>query len=289
MHSGYEFSDTDAGGPNNGQVNACYTYGWKCQHAWREIASMVKFRNTAAGTAVTDWWDNGNQIAFGRGDEAYVAINHEGATLSRTFQTSLPAGSYCDVQSGKGVTVDSSGQFTAALGANTALALHVGAKNCDTTTPPDPAPTAGASFNVDATTQWGENVYVVGNTSALGNWNTSSALKHGPGGLPRLEARRVDARGNVLRVQVHPQGRERRGHLGERLQPHGHGPVRLRNHAERHLAKLTAAPPGTPAPDRPGTRTGPPRHPHRTAPWSRQRRPPVTGACLPSPPSRTAH
>ncbi|MEU1785227.1 carbohydrate-binding module family 20 domain-containing protein [Streptomyces sparsogenes] len=183
VHSGYEFTDTNAGGPNGGQVNACYTDGWKCQHAWREIAGMVKFRNTASGTAVTNWWDNGgNQIAFGRGDKAYVVINHEGSTLTRTFQTSLPAGSYCDVQSGKGVTVNSSGQFTATLGSNTALALHVGARNCDTTS--DPAPAAGASFNVNATTQWGENIYVVGNKSALGDWNTSNALKLDPASYP---------------------------------------------------------------------------------------------------------
>ncbi|MGW1604764.1 carbohydrate-binding module family 20 domain-containing protein [Streptomyces eurythermus] len=185
VHSGYEFSDKDAGGPDNGQVNACYTDGWKCQHAWREIAGMVKFRNTAAGTAVTDWWDNGNnQIAFGRGDKAYVVINHEGSTLTRTFQTSLPAGSYCDVQSGKGVTVDSSGRFTATLGANSALALHIGAKNCDTTVDPDPDPVTGASFNVNASTQWGQNIYVVGSTSALGSWNTANALKLDPASYP---------------------------------------------------------------------------------------------------------
>ncbi|WP_381559635.1 carbohydrate-binding module family 20 domain-containing protein [Streptomyces eurythermus] len=185
VHSGYEFSDKDAGGPDNGQVNACYTNGWKCQHAWREIAGMVKFRNTAAGTAVTDWWDNGNnQIAFGRGDKAYVVINHEGSTLTRTFQTSLPAGSYCDVQSGKGVTVDSSGRFTATLGANSALALHIGAKNCDTTVDPDPDPVTGASFNVNASTQWGQNIYVVGSTPALGSWNTANALKLDPASYP---------------------------------------------------------------------------------------------------------
>jgi len=105
VHSGYEFSGEE-GGPNNGQVNACYTDGWKCQHAWREIASMVGFRNTAGDTAVTDWWDNGNNaIAFGRGSKAYVVINHESGSLNRTFQTSLPAGTYCDVQSGNPVTV----------------------------------------------------------------------------------------------------------------------------------------------------------------------------------------
>ncbi|MGW4318568.1 carbohydrate-binding module family 20 domain-containing protein [Streptomyces sp. NPDC004684] len=188
VHSGYEFTDNDAAGPDNGQVGACYTDGWKCQHAWREIASMVKFRNTAAGTAVTDWWDNGgNQIAFGRGDKAYVAINHEGSSLTRTFQTSLPAGDYCDVQSGKGVTVNSAGQFTATLGADTALALHVGAKTCGGGTSGGDgggSTATGASFNVNAATQWGENIYVTGNNAALGNWNTASALKLDPAGYP---------------------------------------------------------------------------------------------------------
>ncbi|MBT2393653.1 alpha-amylase family protein [Streptomyces sp. ISL-1] len=131
IHSGYEWSDKDAGPPNGGTVNACWQDGWKCQHAWREIASMVAFRNVARGQGVTDWWDNGgDQIAFGRGAKAYVAINHESWALTRTFQTSLPAGDYCDVQNGRGVTVNGSGQFTATLGPNTAVALHVNARGC---------------------------------------------------------------------------------------------------------------------------------------------------------------
>ncbi|WP_329024640.1 carbohydrate-binding module family 20 domain-containing protein [Streptomyces sp. NBC_01423] len=191
VHSGYEWSDKDAGPPNGGTVNACYSDGWKCQHAWREISSMVGFRNTARGEAVTNWWDNGgDQIAFGRGSKAYVAINHEGSSLTRTFQTSLPAGDYCDVQSGNGVTVNGSGQFTATLGANTALALHTGARTCggsSGTTDPDPGTgtgTSGASFGVNATTQLGQNIYVTGNQSALGNWNTGSALKLDPATYP---------------------------------------------------------------------------------------------------------
>lgn len=186
VHSGYEWSDKDAGPPNGGTVNACYSDGWKCQHAWREIASMVGFRNTARGEAVTDWWDNGgDQIAFGRGSRAYVAINHEGASLTRTFQTSLPAGDYCDIQSGNGVTVNGSGQFTATLGANTAVALQVGARTCSGGGTTDPGTGAsGASFGVNATTQLGQNIYVTGNQSALGNWNTDSALKLDPATYP---------------------------------------------------------------------------------------------------------
>lgn len=191
VHSGYEWSDKDAGPPNGGTVNACYSDGWKCQHAWREISSMVGFRNTARGESVTNWWDNGgDQIAFGRGSKAYVAINHEGSSLTRTFQTSLPAGGYCDVQSGKGVTVDGSGRFTATLGADTALALHTGARTCsgggtDPTDPTDPGTgTSGASFGVNATTQLGQNIYVTGNQAALGNWNPASAPKLDPATYP---------------------------------------------------------------------------------------------------------
>ncbi|WP_406370927.1 alpha-amylase family glycosyl hydrolase [Streptomyces sp. NBC_01550] len=186
VHSGYEWSDKDAGPPNGGTVNACYSDGWKCQHAWPQISSMVGFRNTARGEAVTDWWDNGgDQIAFGRGSKAYVAINHEGSSLTRTFQTSLPAGDYCDVQSGNRVTVNGSGQFTATLGANTAVALQVNARTCTDSGTTDPgAGASGASFGVNATTQPGQNIYVTGNQSALGNWNTDSALKLDPATYP---------------------------------------------------------------------------------------------------------
>ncbi|MFE1379941.1 carbohydrate-binding module family 20 domain-containing protein [Streptomyces sp. NPDC058740] len=180
VHSGYEWTDKDAGAPDNHQVNACYSDGWKCQHAWREISSMVAFRNTARGQAVTDWWDNGNNaIAFGRGTKAYVAINHESSALSRTFQTSLPAGTYCDVQSGNPVTVNSTGQFTATLGANTALALHVNATSCAS----QPV-TAGTSFNVNATTVTGQNIYVTGNRAELGNWAPAAAPKLDPAAYP---------------------------------------------------------------------------------------------------------
>jgi alpha-amylase len=131
VNSGYEWSNHDAGPPNGGRVDACWQDGWKCQHAWPEIKSMVAFRNATRGQAVTNWWDNGNDaIAFGRGSKGYVAINHESGALTRTYQTSLPAGTYCDIQSGKPVSVNGSGQFTATLGANTALALYAGKSAC---------------------------------------------------------------------------------------------------------------------------------------------------------------
>ncbi|MET8576738.1 carbohydrate-binding module family 20 domain-containing protein [Streptomyces sp. NPDC005012] len=183
VHSGYEFTDHDAGPPNGGQVNACYSDGWKCQHDWREISSMVAWRNTARGQAVTNWWDDGgDRIAFGRGSKAYVAINHTTTSFSRTFQTSLPAGDYCDVQSGRNVTVNSAGQFTATLGAGTAVALHAGARTCAGGVQPQPG--GGASFQVNATTVPGENIHVAGDCAQLGGWDTAKAPKLDPAAYP---------------------------------------------------------------------------------------------------------
>ncbi|CAG6392472.1 alpha-amylase family glycosyl hydrolase [Streptomyces cocklensis] len=185
VYSGYEFSSNDAGPPNGGTVNACYSDGWKCQHAWPQISGMVGFRNAVAGTAVTNWWDNGNNaIAFGRGSKGFVAINHEGGALTQTFTTSLPAGTYCDVQHGGATySVGSDGRFTATIGANDAVALYAGGPcgstggtTGGTTGGGTTDPAAGASFAVNASTVFGQNIYVVGDNATLGNWSTGSAL-----------------------------------------------------------------------------------------------------------------
>ncbi|MEE1836665.1 alpha-amylase [Streptomyces sp. SP17KL33] len=131
INSGYEFTDHDAGPPNGGAVSACWQNGWKCQHAWPEIMRMVPFRNATRGEAVTNWWDNGGDaIAFGRGNKGFVAINHESSSLSRTYQTSLAAGTYCNVQNNTTVTVNGSGQLTATLGSHAALAVYAGKTSC---------------------------------------------------------------------------------------------------------------------------------------------------------------
>ncbi|MGW4896627.1 carbohydrate-binding module family 20 domain-containing protein [Kitasatospora sp. NPDC004240] len=181
VYSGYAFNGHDDGPPNGGTVNACYSDGWNCTHAWRQVANMVGFRNAVAGTAVTNWWSNGNNaIAFGRGAKGFVAINREPGPVTQTFQTSLPAGTYCDVQhgdpsanggcGGPTYTVGSDGRFTATVGAGDAVALYVGASGGTV-----PA-SSGASFAVNATTSWGQNVYVVGNNAALGSWDPAKAL-----------------------------------------------------------------------------------------------------------------
>ncbi|ASO20842.1 alpha-amylase [Actinoalloteichus hoggarensis] len=208
VHSGYEFSDYDAGAPGGGNVGACYHDGWSCQHAWPQIANMVGFRNAAGDAGVTNWWDDGaDAIAFGRGDRAFVAINHEGASITRTFQTSLPAGTYCDVQHGDPVpgggctgttyTVGGDGRFTATVGAGDAVALHVGA-----TAAPGPGPgQTGATFSVTATTTWGENIFVVGDHAALGAWNPAAAVPLSSAGYPVWTGEVSVPAGTVLRYK----------------------------------------------------------------------------------------
>ncbi|MFE1382945.1 carbohydrate binding domain-containing protein [Streptomyces sp. NPDC058740] len=179
VHSGYEFANRDAGAPNGGNVQACYSDGWSCQHAWRQIANMVAFRNVSEGTGLTNWWDNGNNaIAFGRGTKAFLAVNHEGGSLTQTFQTSLPAGTYCDVQhgdpttsggcTGTTYTVGTDGKFTATIGSNDAVTLHVGAMVGDK--PGDN--TATVYYSTDK--NW--SAYNIHYAPTGGTWTTSPGI-----------------------------------------------------------------------------------------------------------------
>jgi alpha-amylase len=148
---------TDAGPPSdaNGDTNSIYPAsaltpncfdqtpgkGWVCEHRWRPIGNMVAFRNyTNVAWHVDNWWDNSNnQIAFSRGDKGFVAINREGSPLSRTFQTGLPAGTYCDIIhgdydaaastcSGPTVAVDGAGNASISMSAMSAVAIYGGAR-----------------------------------------------------------------------------------------------------------------------------------------------------------------
>ncbi|PRX97813.1 alpha-amylase [Allonocardiopsis opalescens] len=138
--SSYDFSDTDQGPP--AQADGTTTpvdcgATWVCEHRRTTVAGLVGFRNATAGTGVTDWWSGAHgQIAFGRGGAGYAVFN-TGAALTRTFDSSLPAGTYCDVASGSRVdgsggctgaayTVGADGGFTATVPTDTALALHIG-------------------------------------------------------------------------------------------------------------------------------------------------------------------
>ncbi|WNG22009.1 alpha-amylase [Cystobacter fuscus] len=196
--SSYAFTNTDAGPPgsavHNGTSVNCFGE-WQCEHRWREIANMVRFRAVTEGTAVSNWWDNGNnQIAFARTGKGFVVVNREGGALNRSFATSLPAGTYCNVLSGEftngtcsgnTVTVDGSGNATFNVAAMTSAAIHVGAV---VTGGGNPNPNPG-SVTVNFTcnngqTYMGQSVYVIGNLGALGAWAPASAVKLNPTSYP---------------------------------------------------------------------------------------------------------
>ena len=185
--SSFTFANSDAGPPatGNGTTTAVNcSSGWVCEHRWRTTENMVALRNAAAGAAVTDWWSNGsNEIAFGRGRAGFVAFNRSGSAFTRTFQTALPAGTYCDVMNGDfaggsctgpSYTVDGSGLVTATVPAGGALALHINARDAGGTG--NACTSVATSVAATVTTVLGENVFIVGNTAALGNWNPASAV-----------------------------------------------------------------------------------------------------------------
>lgn len=139
--SSYAFTNTDAGPPggsvHSGNTVNCFGSAWQCEHRWRPIANMVAFRKAAQGVGVSNWWDNGNnQIAFARPGKGFVVINREGGALSRSFATTLPGGTYCDISngdfangtcSGPTVVVDANGNAAFNVSAMSSAAIHINA------------------------------------------------------------------------------------------------------------------------------------------------------------------
>jgi alpha-amylase len=125
----------DAGEPDCVENPEDSTGGWVCEHRRPYVPGMLAFRRATAGAPLERWWDNGeNQIAFARGSRGFVVINGESSELTRTFDTGLPPGDYCDVAKGKAkggactgepVSVDESGMARITTGARSASAIHV--------------------------------------------------------------------------------------------------------------------------------------------------------------------
>lgn len=142
---------------------------------------MVGFHNATKGQTMANWWSDGtNAIAFSQGAKGWIALNNEASPVTRTFITGLPAGTYCDVihgTSGSGgctgpaVVVGSDGTATVTVPADDAVAIDVNSLckggSCAEAT---------VTFDVNATTTFGQNVYVCGSIPALGDWNTADAV-----------------------------------------------------------------------------------------------------------------
>merc|ERR1712168_3508 len=115
--SSYFFDSTDQGPPSTGgggtndvQINGDGSCGggWVCEHRWTPITNMVKFRNAVAGTVMENWYQEGDNVAFSRGNKGFFAMSKWG-DFDMTLQTGLPAGSYEEMINGGTVTVNGDG------------------------------------------------------------------------------------------------------------------------------------------------------------------------------------
>ncbi|KAF5298169.1 hypothetical protein FQA39_LY02593 [Lamprigera yunnana] len=125
LMSSFAFDNKDQGPPHdaNGEITSpifnadlSCSGGWICEHRWRQIYNMIKFKNVIHGTELNNWWSNGDQqIAFCRGNKGFIAFTNWG-DLKQILQTCLPYGTYCDIISGD---IDSDKQCTGKI-------IHVG-------------------------------------------------------------------------------------------------------------------------------------------------------------------
>jgi alpha-amylase len=100
---------------------------WVCQHRWVGTLGMVGWRIAVGDSPVQDEWSEGDAYAFGRGSLGFVALNASDSPLTQTYETSLPAGSYCNVVAAgcDVVEVGADGSFSATVPAWGAVAIHV--------------------------------------------------------------------------------------------------------------------------------------------------------------------
>ncbi len=109
--------------------------GWVCNDRNTGIANMVGWHNHVAGAPVVNWSSDGvNLIGFSRGSRGWIGINNGTTARTRTFQTGLAAGTYCDIIhgdaargacSGPTVTVAAGGSARVTVPAKDAVAFDV--------------------------------------------------------------------------------------------------------------------------------------------------------------------
>lgn len=148
LMSSFAFSNGDQGPPQaaNGNLippsinpDGTCGNGWVCEHRWRQIYQMVEFSNVAGTAAQSNWWTNGsNQIGFARAGRGFIVFNNQPETLNANIQTTLPAGRYCDIISGRnnngvctGITINVAAGGTAQFNLPSSaldgvIAIHVG-------------------------------------------------------------------------------------------------------------------------------------------------------------------
>jgi alpha-amylase len=173
VYAGFQFGNSDQAPPNsNGFVtDTNCASGWYCLDRDQAVRGMVAFHNAAGSSSVVNWQSpQSNVIGFGRGSSGFVAINNSGGAYTGSFTVGLANGSYCNVITAcaNGVTV-SGGRATLTIPAKSAVAFYAGGTQ-------NPPASVTANYTIQAETVFGQNVYVVGNVAALGNWDPAAAV-----------------------------------------------------------------------------------------------------------------
>jgi alpha-amylase len=194
IHASFTWNGTDDAPPNSGGYvtpTDCSSSQWHCLNRDKAVVGMVGWHNAVGSADVSHWQTKSSDvIGFGRSGKGFFALNNGASAATYTFATGMADGSYQNVVDGGATSVTvSGGNATLTIPAKGAVAFRVGA-TCTTacggtggggTT--DPA-AVSATFNVNASTALGTNVYVVGSTPALGNWNPASAVPLSASGYP---------------------------------------------------------------------------------------------------------
>nr|GID83371.1 alpha-amylase [Actinoplanes derwentensis] len=180
LYDGFTFSDDNTGqsppADATGMVSdtVCGTGAWQCLTQSTGIKGLVAWRNTVkAATTVADFTATAkNVIGFRRGTLGWAGINASGSASTATYPTGLTDGVYCDRVTDCATTVTvTGGKAPVTIPAGSAVAIDVNSRKDS-----GACTTVAVQFDAEVTTAWGENVFVLGDQSALSNWSTSGGV-----------------------------------------------------------------------------------------------------------------
>ena len=208
--------------------------GWECEHRWRTTANMVGLRNAAAGAGGHQLVDQRQRPDRLRPRQRRLRRVQPRRRRADPHLPDQPAGRHLLRRDerrlhrrhrapARRTTVNGSGQVTATVPANGALALHINAR----TSAPSPdharrrtCTSVAATFEVNATDRLRARTSTWSATPpALGNWNPAAAVALTAAAYPVWRATATLPVGTAFQYKyIKKNGTP--GDLGERPEPH---------------------------------------------------------------------
>ena len=102
LYSGFSFTEYDqapALGSNGAILDATCgdSPGWNCQQRDDSTIQMIKWRMKTLSLPIADFVHKESYSAWSKGNQGFFAVNASARELKSSFQTSLPAGQYCNI------------------------------------------------------------------------------------------------------------------------------------------------------------------------------------------------